>query len=87
MKIKLRRHWQIASSRCSYWRLGPVWELHDIEMADASEMAPHIDKPAEPVQIDSGHETLLVLQAVFIDVYVHATTKLRKRDFVNLFRV
>lgn len=63
-----------------------VWKLHNVEMADASEMAPHVYKPAESAQIDSGNEAFFVFQAVFIDIYVHATTKLGERDCVNLCR-
>ena len=53
-------------------------------MADASDMAPHVYKPTESVQIDGGHEALLVFQTVFIDVYIHAAPEFGKSDFVNL---
>ena len=80
------QQYQTVSGRDSYWSMTPVWKLHHVEMADASKMAPHVYKPAESVQIDSGHEAFFVLQTVFIDIYVHATTKLREWDFVNLCR-
>lgn len=53
-------------------------------MADTSDMAPHVYKPAESVQIDGGHEALLVFQTVFVDVYVHAAPEFGKSDFFNL---
>lgn len=51
---------QTVSSRGSYWSVNSVWKLHNVEMTDVPEMAPHVYKPTESIKIDSGHEAFLV---------------------------